>query len=55
VWQQAAIEITGHDYSIIECSRHVYMGAILRAHPSPGELHIQRNTKREIPKNGPDT
>jgi len=39
----ATIEITQRDHSIIACSRHIYMGVVLRAHPVRGELHIQRN------------
>ena len=45
-WQQAAMEITCHDQSIIACSRHVYLGVVLRAHPVRGESHNQHNAKR---------
>jgi len=48
LWQQATIEITRRDHSIIACSRHIYMGVILRAHPACGESHIQRNANREV-------
>ena len=49
LWQQAIlIEITRRDHSIIACSRHIYMGVILRAHPICGELHIQCNANREV-------
>jgi len=49
LWQQATIQITCHDHSIIACSCHVsYMGVILRAHPVRGEAHIQRNANREV-------
>jgi len=48
VWQQATIEITRHDHSVIACSCHIYMGVILRAHPVCGESLIQRNANREV-------
>ena len=48
LWQQATIEITWQDHSIIACSYHIYMGVILHAHPVRGELHIQRNAKRDV-------
>jgi len=48
LWQQATMEITCHDHPIIACSRHMYMGVILHAHPVRGEPHIQRNANREI-------
>jgi len=41
--QQATIEITRRDHSIIACSFHVYMGVVLRAHSVRGEPRIQRN------------
>ena len=48
-WQQATIEITWQDHSIIACSRHIYIYIVLfRAHPVRGESHIQRNTTGEI-------
>jgi len=47
LWQQATIEITGRDHSIIACSRHRYVGVILRAHPVRGESHIQRHANPE--------
>jgi len=37
LWQQATMEITCHDHPIIACSRHVYMGVVLRTHPVRGE------------------
>jgi len=46
--QQARIEITRHDHSVFACSRHIYMGVILRAHPVRGESRIQRNANREV-------
>jgi len=48
LWQQATTEITCHDHSIIACSRHIYLGVVLRAHPVRGELHIQRNANGEV-------
>ena len=33
LWQQVPIEMTCHDHFIIACSRHVYMGVVLHAHP----------------------
>jgi len=40
LWQQATIEITRLDRSIIACLRHVYLDVVLRAHPVRGESHI---------------
>jgi len=49
MWQQATTEITlPRDHSIIACSQHIYMGAILRTHPLRSESHIQRNANREV-------
>jgi len=42
LWHQATIEITGHSDSISACSRHIYMGVVLRAYPVRGESHVQR-------------
>ena len=47
LWQQATIEFTCHDHSIIACSRHMY-GVVLHAHPVRGESHNQHNTTREV-------
>ena len=47
LWRQATIEITCHDHSIIACSRHIYLGVVLRAHPGRGESHIYRNSNRK--------
>jgi len=47
LWQQATIEITRRDHSIIACSRHIYNGVILHAYPVRGESHNQRNTTGE--------
>jgi len=33
LWQQATIEVTQRDHSVSACSRHVYMGVVLRSHP----------------------
>ena len=46
--QQATIEITRRNHSIIASSRHMYMGVIHRAHPVRGESHIQRNANGEV-------
>ena len=48
LWQQATIDITYHDHSLIACSRHIYMGVVLHAHPVRAESHIQRNASREV-------
>ena len=50
LWQQATIEIMRmrRDNSIVACSRHLYMVAVLRAHPVRGESHIQRNANAEV-------
>jgi len=47
-WQQATIEITRRDQSIIACSRHIHNGVILHTHPVHGESHNQRNTTGEV-------
>jgi len=54
LWQQATIEITPRDHSVIVCSRHVYRGVVLRAHPVRGESHIQRNASGEVATTGVD-
>jgi len=33
LWQQAAIEITRRDHTIIACSRHIYLCVAVCAHP----------------------
>jgi len=48
LWQQATIEFTRRNHSIIACSRHVYMGVVLCAHSVRGESRIQRNTTGEV-------
>ena len=35
-----------HDYSVVACSHHLHMGAILCPHPIRGEPNIQRHTKK---------
>jgi len=52
-WQQATIEITRRDHSIIACSRHIHNGVILHAHPIRGESHNQRNTTGEVATTSP--
>jgi len=46
LWQQATIEITCDDHSIIACSCH--MSVVLRAHPIRGESHIPGNANGEV-------
>jgi len=53
LWQQATIEITCHDHSIIVCSRHIHMIVILHPHPVRGESHIQRNANGEVATTSP--
>jgi len=48
LWQQATIEITRRNHSVIACSRRIYIGVILRAHPVRGESHIKRNANPEV-------
>ena len=48
LWQQATVEITRRDHSIIACLRHIYNGVILHAYPVRGESHNQRNTTGEV-------
>jgi len=48
LWQQATIEITQRDHSIIACSRHIYLCVALRAHPVRGESHFQCNANWEL-------
>ena len=45
---QRLLEVTHQDHSIIACSRHLYVGVILRPHPVRGESHIQRNASGEV-------
>jgi len=34
------------------CSRHIYVGACLHAHPVLGESHLQRRANREVATKG---
>ena len=43
LWQQATIEFTRRDHSIIAWSRHIHMGVVLCAHSVRGKPRIQRN------------
>jgi len=47
-WQQATIEIMLAISLTIACSRYIYYGVILHAHPVRGESHNQRNTTGEV-------
>jgi len=47
-WQHATIEIMRAFSFTIACSRYMYNGVILRAHPVRGESHNQRNTTGEV-------
>jgi len=47
-WQQATIEIMLAISLTIACSRYIYNGVILHAHPVRGESHNQRNATEEI-------
>jgi len=47
LWQQATIEIMGHDLSYCLLAPHIYI-VILRAHPVRCELHNQRNATGEV-------
>jgi len=58
--QQAPLEITRRDRSVIACSRHVYMGVVLRAHSVRGEpthstKHQTRGCNRPMPLYPPMT
>jgi len=48
LWQQATIEFTCRNYSIIACLCHLYMGVLFHAHSIHGELRIQRNANWEV-------
>ena len=47
-WQQATIEIMLAISLTIACSRYIYNGVILHAHPVRGESHNQRNATGEV-------
>ena len=52
-WQQATIEIILAISLTIACSRYIYYGVILHAHPVRGESHNHRNTTREVATTSP--
>ena len=41
------IEITRRDHSIVACSHHLHMDAILNAHPVRDELRMRRHSNRK--------
>ena len=47
-WQQATIEFTWRDHSIIACSHCIYIGVVLHAHSIRGEPRIQGNASRVV-------
>jgi len=53
LWLQATLEMMHCNHSIIACSRHIYNGVILHAHPVRGESHNQRNTTGEVATTSP--
>jgi len=52
-WQQATMEIMIAISLTIACSRYIYNGVILHAHPVRGESHNQRNTTGEVATTSP--
>jgi len=46
--QQATIQTTRGDHSVVACSRHVHIGAILSSHPVRGVLCIQHHACRAV-------
>jgi len=52
-WQQTTIEIMLAISLSIACSRYIYNGVILHAHPFRGESHNQRNTTGEVATTSP--
>jgi len=48
LWQQATTEFTRRDHSIIACSRHVYIGVVLRVYSVRGKPRSQRNASGEV-------
>ena len=48
LWQQATIEFTRRDHSVIAFSRHAYMVLFFRAHSVRGEPRIQGNASGEV-------
>ena len=53
-WQQATTEIMFAISLTIACSRYIYNGVILHAHPVRGESHNQRNTTGEVATDATD-
>ena len=53
LWQQATTEVMLAISLTIACSRYIYNGVILRAHPIRGESHSNRNTSREVATTSP--
>ena len=53
LWQQATTEIILTISLSIACSRYIYNGVILHAHPVRGESHNQRNTTGEVATTSP--
>ena len=52
-WQQATIEIMLTISLTFACSRYIYNGVILHAHPVRGESHNQRNATGEVATTSP--
>jgi len=52
-WQQATIEIMLAISLTIACSRYIYTGVILHAHPVRGKSHNQRNATGEVATTSP--
>jgi len=52
-WQQKTIEIMLAISLTIVCSRYIYNGVILHAHPVRGESHNQRNANGEVATTSP--
>jgi len=52
-WQQATIEIMLTMSLTIACSRCIYNGVILQAHPVRGESHNQHNATGEVATTSP--
>jgi len=53
LWQQATIEIMLAISLTVACSRYIYNGVILHAHPVRGESHNQCNTTAEVATTSP--
>ena len=48
LWQQAMIEFTCHDHSIIACSRHIYVWCCSSHTSRSWWIHNQRNTTGDV-------